>query len=245
MARSRTQAWLRDELILALDLYKREGRIVPASALQELSDLLRSIPIEPELANDPTFRNPNAVQLKVYNFVALDPDATTEGMSRVGQGDRDVWAEFGDDPARLATVAAGIREAIAKLEPAEVALDPDSVSEAPEGSLLTSIHVRRERSAELVAAKKAKALANTDKLACEACGFDFAAVYGSQGDGFIECHHTRPVHTLRPGQRTKLQDLALVCSNCHRMIHRRKQWLTMNEIGAVLDAVRRISRGDD
>jgi 5-methylcytosine-specific restriction protein A len=50
----------------------------------------------------------------------------------------------------------------------------------------------------------------------------------------IECQHTKPVHTLRAGQRTKLDDLALVCSNCHRMIHRRKQRLTMDELRALL-----------
>ena len=208
---------------MALDLYKREGRNVPMSMISELSDLLRSIPVEPELANDPKFRNPNAVQLKVYNFVALDPNAVTEGMSRGGRGDREVWDEFGDDPRRLAAVAAGIRAAIDKLNPADVVVDPEFVGEAPEGTLLTSSHVRRERSAKLVADKKAKALAENKQLECEACGFDFAAVYGPQGDGFIECHHTKPVHTLRPGQHTKLDDLALVCSNCHRMIHRRNQ----------------------
>jgi 5-methylcytosine-specific restriction protein A len=61
-----------------------------------------------------------------------------------------------------------------------------------------------------------------------------AETYGPAGDGVIECQHTKPVHTLRAGQRTKLDDLALVCSNCHRMIHRRKQRLTMDELRALL-----------
>jgi predicted HNH restriction endonuclease len=39
-----------------------------------------------------------------------------------------------------------------------------------------------------------------------------------------------PVSTLRPGTKTKLADLALVCSNCHRMIHRRARWLTIDEL---------------
>ncbi|WP_421989133.1 HNH endonuclease [Roseococcus sp.] len=41
--------------------------------------------------------------------------------------------------------------------------------------------------------------------------------YGERGRGFIECHHTRPLHTLRPGDKTKIADLVLVCSNCHWM----------------------------
>lgn len=79
MSRSRRQAWLPDELILALDLYRREGRNPPASAVKELSDLLRAIPIESELAADPTFRNPNGVQLKIYNFVSIDPEGGHRG----------------------------------------------------------------------------------------------------------------------------------------------------------------------
>jgi hypothetical protein len=98
MARSRKDAWLRDELILALDLYRCEGRNPPSNAAQGLSDLLRAIPIEPELVDNPQFRNANAVQLKIYNFVSIDPDAETEGMARVGRGDRQVWDEFAADP---------------------------------------------------------------------------------------------------------------------------------------------------
>ena len=50
MAASRKNQWLRDELILALDLYYREGPNAAQSSLDELSDTLRAIPIEPHLA---------------------------------------------------------------------------------------------------------------------------------------------------------------------------------------------------
>ena len=63
--------------------------------------MLRSIPIEPELADDPTFRNPNGVQLKIYNFAAIDPDGEIGGMSHGGRGDQLVFDEFGSDPERL------------------------------------------------------------------------------------------------------------------------------------------------
>jgi 5-methylcytosine-specific restriction protein A len=234
MARSRKEAWLRDELILALDLYRREGRNPPASSVQALSELLRAIPIEPELAGNPQFRNANAVQLKVYNFVSIDPESDIEGMPRIGRGDREVWDEFSGDAARLSTAAAGIRESIDKMSPAETGVDEEIVAEAPEGRLLTAQHIRRERSAKLVAAKKEAVLSAAGKLACEACGFDFAAIYGEHGEGFIECHHTKPVHTLRAGQRTRLEDLALLCSNCHRMVHRRRRWLSMGELRALV-----------
>jgi hypothetical protein len=48
--------------------------------------------------------------------------------------------------------------------------------------------------------------------------------------GFIECHHLVPLHELRGLRKTRLEDLALVCSNCHRMLHRQRPCLTVNEL---------------
>jgi hypothetical protein len=36
------------------------------------------------------------------------------------------------------------------------------------------------------------------------------------------------VHQLLPGSKTKLADLHLLCANCHRMIHARRPWLTLD-----------------
>jgi len=59
---------------------------------------------------------------------------------------------------------------------------------------------------------------------CQACGFDFASKYGVQlGEGFIEAHHLRPLSSLEEGEvatYTVATDFAVLCSNCHRMIHR-------------------------
>src|ERR1019366_2558371 len=53
--RSRKSAWLRDELILALDLYRREGRNPSGTAVREISESLRMIPIERDLAEGASF----------------------------------------------------------------------------------------------------------------------------------------------------------------------------------------------
>ena len=41
------------------------------------------------------------------------------------------------------------------------------------------------------------------------------------GDGFVECHHRTPLAALPGVTTTRLTDLAIVCANCHRMLHRR------------------------
>jgi 5-methylcytosine-specific restriction protein A len=233
--RSRANAWLRDELILALDLYMRDGAGAPLASREELSATLRAFPIEAHLASNPTFRSLASVSTKLANFLAIDP-SSAGGLTHGGAGDAQVWAEFSDDPDRLHQTAEAIRANLTAV-PGDLSLeDDDDLAEAEEGRLLTAQHRRRERSRRLVTRKKAQALTNHGSLVCEACDFDFAVVYGERGDGFIECHHTQPLSDLRPGQRTRLADLALVCSNCHCMIHRRRPWLTIEDVRGLLSA---------
>jgi len=85
-----------------------------------------------------------------------------------------------------------------------------------------------------VQAKKKRALTALGRLACEACGFDFRERYGDHGEGFIECHHTKPVHALKPGDKTKVGDLRLLCSNCRRMVHATRLWLTIEELVTII-----------
>jgi len=98
----------------------------------------------------------------------------------------------------------------------------DEVS-ATEGRELLRLHRLRERRTHLVARKKRSVYFEAGRLACEVCGFDFAAVYGPLGEGFAECHHTLPLAQSTGERRTRLSDLAVVCANCHRMLHRRPQ----------------------
>tara|TARA_B100000989_G_scaffold187189_1_gene140822 strand:- start:1194 stop:2021 length:828 start_codon:yes stop_codon:yes gene_type:complete len=97
-------------------------------------------------------------------------------------------------------------------------------------------HKTRERNPEIVKAKKREFKNKHGRLFCEACGFDFANTYGSRGDGFIECHHNVPLHEEEEERVTKTSDLTLLCSNCHRMIHRKKKWLTVEELKSTLDS---------
>jgi len=82
--------------------------------------------------------------------------------------------------------------------------------------------MRRERSPALVAAlKKDRMERHNGRLPCEVCGFDFLKSYGPVGAGFAEAHHkTSLAESPAAGRTTSLDDLAVVCSNCHRMLDR-------------------------
>jgi 5-methylcytosine-specific restriction protein A len=88
-----------------------------------------------------------------------------------------------------------------------------------EGRQYLAEHLLRERRPELVKAKKDAALRATGTLSCEVCGFDFASRYGPLGDGYCEVHH-RVGLGVGGEKKVSLRELAILCSNCHRMIHR-------------------------
>jgi len=64
------------------------------------------------------------------------------------------------------------------------------------------------------------------KIGCGCCSFNFEDFYGSKiGKGFIEIHHTKPIfkyesEDIKVTLKDAVKNLAPVCSNCHRMIHR-------------------------
>ena len=97
-------------------------------------------------------------------------------------------------------------------------------SEFPEGKRIEKIHKARERNRKVVQkAKQEHARKNKGNLPCEVCGFDFGKKYGKEiGDFFLEAHHKIPLCKLDElqGTQTTVSDLAMVCANCHRMLHR-------------------------
>ena len=105
-------------------------------------------------------------------------------------------------------------------------LDPFEESWGDEGREQLKIHKRKERSARLISAFKAQL---TD-FSCSICGFSFEDAYGELGRGFIEAHHIIPISTLTEQTRMSTNNLIAVCSNCHRMLHRKNPLLTAKEL---------------
>ncbi|WP_423190649.1 HNH endonuclease [Aquimarina brevivitae] len=50
------------------------------------------------------------------------------------------------------------------------------------------------------------------------------------GKGFIECHHKKPLSELEGESLISINDLALVCANCHRMLHREIDTLSIEKL---------------
>lgn len=112
--------------------------------------------------------------------------------------------------------------------------DVDQSQSTLEGNPRLVAHLRRERNSTVIKNKKAATLKAHGKLCCEVCGFDFKDVYGDLGDGFCEVHHLQPLSKADGIVKTELSDLAIICSNCHRVIHRSDPMLSISKLSKLV-----------
>ena len=91
---------------------------------------------------------------------------------------------------------------------------------AMEGAPQLVLHLKRERDAGMVKAKLKAVEATTGCLACECCGFEAKYVFPNLSAPIVEVHHRAPLGTSAGVSKVTLKDLAILCPNCHRGIHR-------------------------
>lgn len=121
---------------------------------------------------------------------------------------------------------------IAKLSAGAVAEAAAALdAQAEEGQRYRAEVTRIRRNAKIVAEAKAHY-----GPTCQACGFDFEQFYGERGRDYIECHHVDPLSGQDgKGDVTTIEELAMLCSNCHRMVHRTNPCLTIEELREVIE----------
>jgi predicted HNH restriction endonuclease len=85
---------------------------------------------------------------------------------------------------------------------------------------------------------------NRSGATCLACGFNFAAVYGELGEGFIHVHHLVPVSQIgKEYVIDPIRDLRPVCPNCHAMLHRNREPLTIENLRDIIESTRQARIG--
>ncbi|MFA5073810.1 MAG: HNH endonuclease [Nitrospirota bacterium] len=118
--------------------------------------------------------------------------------------------------------------------------DVENLKELPirnfkEGQHRLVQHSRLEKIRNTALVREAKRLykKSRGRLFCEICTFDFEHKYGLRGKDYIEAHHKTPISELKDMVTLTVSDLAMVCSNCHRMLHR-PPWITIEDLRATL-----------
>jgi len=113
----------------------------------------------------------------------------------------------------------------------------DDLEEAPEGHV-RELYVRhRHREQRLRSAKIKQVLGASGRLRCEVpgCGFDFRERYGSLGHEYAHVHHLYPLSAAGGSRPTRLNDLVIVCANCHAMIHRNGECRLLKAVSAAIE----------
>lgn len=92
------------------------------------------------------------------------------------------------------------------------------------------LHLQRERNQTVVRNKKKQAAS----LDYEVCGFSFRRAYGSAASDYCEIHHLLPLSEVKRTTRTRMEDLAILCANCHRVVHLKNPPYTLNQVKSLL-----------
>ena len=172
--------------------------------------------------------------MKMMNFRRFDPTTESKGLPKGNKLEETIWNEYYDRQEELKATAELIKRSIKE---GTTFPDNDHLDEPEmesEGRVIGTIHKRHERSKKNKDNKIKDFKVKNTKVVCEVCGFDFEKVYGERGLDFCEIHHEVPVSQMKQGEKTKLKDLRCVCPNCHRMIHRRKPWLAVEELKVII-----------
>lgn len=83
-----------------------------------------------------------------------------------------------------------------------------------EGIARETVVLSKSRSATL-----RKDVLRRSRGVCEACRVDFSTILNGRGLRALQVHHKRQLALQETPEITSLEDLAVVCANCHAIIH--------------------------
>ncbi len=222
--------WTKDETILALNLLFKLNGANPSPNSKEviqLSTTLNQLPIHSLQVRKNHFRNPASVAFKVLNLKSV---ATGKGLQNVSKMDKEVWNDFGDKPELVAQLTLEIiKDSVLFNESEElnnVVPDDETFSE---GKIITETHKRKERNPKLrktiIADRR-----QSNTLFCDICGIKPYFNNSIEDVSIFECHHIIPLSQYSGLSETKKEDIAFLCANCHKAIHKKiveeKKWIT-------------------
>lgn len=238
--------WTHEELVLAVDLIDRRGWVggnARTPELLELSSLLRAANFPKVDRIISSLRSPSSVSMKLGNLKGANPEV--DGGLRATKREAEIVGHFLSNRDIMRALANSLRQiddSVNKASELAPKLDEEEAAAAIEGGPRYVLAMRRERSAALRRAKVASAEAQGDRVACEVCDFSFQEAYGELGKSYVEVHHRTPLHVSGEVE-SSIEDLALLCANCHRMIHRRG-WIGVEHLAAIYRLARINGRFD-
>lgn len=194
----------------------RYGRRVQIIAKTPLDDLIE--------VSSTDWKNINFSGVSQGNACKIE---NIKDIKQIDELQFEIWKRF--TPFFMTNQLQSVEETLTLINEIE---NSDETLTVKEGKLRLVAHYARERNPEIIRLKKQKAIAN-NSLYCEVCKFSFIDFYNVE---FIECHHRTPIAETGETE-TRLEDLALVCANCHRMLHKKinGQFLSMEILKSIYE----------
>ena len=101
----------------------------------------------------------------------------------------------------------------------------NSMMEVKEGKRFVSEAMFRVRNQALIDLKKRRS-----DYRCEVCNMKFKDVYGDIGSEYIVAHHVKTIGSRKKASKSTLDDISLVCANCHDMLHTKDPPYSIKEL---------------
>ena len=229
-------AWIREELILALDLYFKLDYGQMHGTNPEvilLSNELRSLNLLKDIPNPKNFRSINSVALKLANFKKFDQNFTGKGMRSGAKHDREIWNEFHKHINTLNKEAALIRQLYLKTKSEKAKTISESKSNY-KSEFLFQVHKNREADPVMNKLKREMTLITSKSLRCEVCNFDSLSFYGELGSNLMEIHYNKEFKSAPEHELTYVEDFIIVCSNCHKALDKSFGLLTASNLKKII-----------
>ncbi len=141
-------------------------------------------------------------------------------------------ATLAHDLSRMLELYSALTERIDRIADADAGKPAAKGGETFEEERRLRWHKRYEgRNRSVVAAAK-----KAQGFRCRGCDVDYRELYGKSGERCVDAHHLVPFAEVGVGVRKldPVRDFAIVCSNCHRLIHSRREPLTIPELRELL-----------
>ena len=177
-------------------------------------------------------------------YGVADPRWRTDFDEQLRSAKVPILADYRDLPSDAETEAASVLGsgiAIDQLPVLSKEPTTDSTSDGVDFEYEEGLRYQAERSffqrnPQLV--RQAKELYG---CVCQVCRFDFAKTYGVLGQDFAEVHHLNPLSERPPEEwtaavRTNVTEVAVLCSNCHRMVHRQRPAFSIEQLRTMVSA---------
>ena len=230
----RNPDFVREELILCLDLYFRldygqmHGR---HPSVIQLSNDLKNLNIHQYIPDKESFRSVNSIALKLANFKRLDSNFGGKGMKMGGKMDREIWNEFHGHRNKLMKESSLIKHLYLDSKNTFVLSDQKANYQS---NFLCNFHKNRETDPLVMKVKKEMALIEAKKLQCEVCDFDALEFYGEIGRDLMEIHYCKEIDNEPGLAASDMKDFIIVCSNCHKVLDKNYGILDYNDIRSLL-----------